>query len=62
MRMKEGMKIEYHMIIFNTLICQFSGMHVKIDDKDKAVNLLCTLLNSWVQVFSSINLSTTDTL
>ena len=37
-------------------------MDVKIDDEDKAVNLLCTLLESWGQVVSSISLSTTDTL
>ena len=37
-------------------------MDVKIDDEDKALNLLCTLLESWGQVVSSISLSTTDTL
>ena len=35
---------------------------VKIDDEDKAVNLLYTLPESWGQVVSSISLSTTDTL
>ena len=37
-------------------------MDVKNDDEDKAVNLLCTLPDSWGQVVSSISLSTTDTL
>ena len=37
-------------------------MDVKIDDEDRAVNLLCTLPESWGQVLSSISLSTTDTL
>ena len=37
-------------------------MDVKNDDEDKETNLLCTLLESWGQVVSSINLSTTDTL
>ena len=46
MRMKEGMKIAYHLNVFNTFICQLSSMDVKIDDEDKAVNLLCTLLES----------------
>ena len=50
------------MFNFNTLICQLTSMDVKIDDEDKLVNLLCTLPESWGQVFSSIILSTTDTL
>ena len=62
MRMKEGTKIADHLNVFNTLICQLSSMDVKIDDEDKAVNLLCTLPESWGQVVSSISLSTTDTL
>ena len=62
MRMKEGMKITYHLNVFNTLIFQLSSMDVKIDDEDKAMNLLCTLPESWGQVVSSISLSTTDTL
>ena len=37
-------------------------MDVKIDDEDKEVNILCTLLESWGQLVSSISLSTTDTL
>ena len=37
-------------------------MDVKIDDEDKAVNILCTLPESWGQLVSSISLSTTDTL
>ena len=43
MRMKEGTKIANHLNVFNTLIFQLSSMDVKIDDEDKAVNLLCTL-------------------
>ena len=63
MRMKEGKKIAAnHLNFFNTLICQLSSMDVKIDDEDKAVNLLCTLPESWGQVFSSISLNTTNTL
>ena len=62
MRMKEGTKIADHLNVFNTLIFQLSSMDVKIDDADKEVNLLCTLLESWGQVVSSISLSTTNTL
>ena len=62
MRMKEGTNIVDHLNVFNTLIFQLSSMDVKIDDEDKSVNLLCTFPESWVQVVSSISLSTTDTL
>ena len=62
MRMKEGTKIALHLNVLNTLICQLSSMDVKIDDEDKAVNLSCTLPESWGQVVSSIILSIIDTL
>ena len=62
MRMKEGMKITDNLNVFNTLICKLTSMDVKIDDEDEATNLLCTLLESWGQVVSSIILSTIDTL
>ena len=62
MRMKEGTKIADHLNIANSLICQLSSMDVKNDDEDKAVNLLCTLPESWGQAVSSISLSTIDTL
>ena len=60
--MKEGTKIADHLNVFNTPILQLSSMDVKIDNEYKAINLLCTLLESWGQLVSSINLSTTDTL
>ena len=59
---EKGIKIANHLNVFNSLICQLTSMDVKIDDEDKAVNLLCTLPESWGQVVSSISLSTTDTL
>ena len=62
MRMKEGTKIVDHLNVFNTLIFQLSSMDVKIDDEDKAINLICTLPKSWGQFVSSISLSTTHTL
>ena len=60
--MKEGTKITGHLNVFNTIICQLSSMDVKIDDEDKAVNLLCSLPESWGQVIFSISLRTIDTL
>ena len=62
MRMKEGTKIADHLNVFNTLIYQMTSMDVKIDDEDRAVNLLCTIPKTWIPVVSSIILSTIDTL
>ena len=50
------------MFNFHTLIFQFTSMNVKIDDDDKPVNLLCTLIEYCGQAVSFISLSTTDTL
>ena len=54
--MKEGTEIVDHLNVFNTLICQLSSMDVKIDDEDKAVNLLCTLPESCVKYFLPFSL------
>ena len=62
MKMKEGTKIVDHLNVFNNLIFQLNSMDVHIEDEDKAVNLLCTLPESWGHVVSSISLSTSDTL
>jgi hypothetical protein len=45
--MKEGTKIVDHLNVFNTLICQLTSMDVKIDEEDKTVMLICSLLESW---------------
>ena len=62
MKMKEGTKIIKQLNFFHTLIFQLTSMNVKIDNEDKADNLLCTLHESWGQVVSSIILGTIDTL
>jgi len=45
--LNEGIKIVDHFNVFNTLICQLTGMDVKIDEEDKGVTLLCLLSESW---------------
>ena len=44
--MKKATNIVDHLNVFNTLIFQLTSMDVKIDDEDKAINLLCTLHES----------------
>ena len=60
--MREGMKITYHLNVFNTLICQLNSMDVKPNDEDKAAKLLCSLPESWDHLVTSISFSTTETL
>jgi hypothetical protein len=45
--MKEGMKINDHLNVFNTLICQLTSKEVKFEDEDKYVTLWCLLPESW---------------
>jgi len=60
--MKECTKIVEYLNDFNTLLCQLTSIGVKMDEKDKAVTLLCSLPDSWDYVVTSISFSTTDVL
>lgn len=62
LRMKEGTKVAKHLNVFSTLIYQLSDMEVKIQEEDKAITLLCSLLESWDHFVTSIHLSTADFL
>ena len=58
----EGSKVAEHLNVFNTPICQLIDMEVKIQEEDKAITLLCSLLESWDHFVTSISLSTADSL
>ena len=60
--MKEGTNIVYHLNVFNTLMCQFTRIRVKIEEEDKAIMLLCTLPESWDHLVTIIIYSTTNSL
>jgi hypothetical protein len=62
LQMKEGTKITDHLNVFNTLIFQLSSIQVKYEDEDKEVKLLCSLLESWDHLVTSIWFSTKDTI
>jgi len=55
-------KIADHLNLFYTLICQLNSMDVKLNDKDNAIALLCSLPKSWDHFFMSIKFITTKTL
>ena len=59
---EEDTKIVEHLNVFNTLIFQLSDMEVKFQEEDKAITLLCSLLESWDHFVTSISLSTTESL
>lgn len=45
--MEEGISITDHIDIFNKIILDLQDLNVKIDDEDKAMNLLCSLSSSY---------------
>jgi hypothetical protein len=62
LRMKEGMKIIDHLNVFNSLICQLTSMEVKFEYEDKQVTLLCSFLESWNHLVTTMWFRTTDTI
>jgi hypothetical protein len=60
--MKEGTKIVDHLNVFNTLICQLSSMDVMYEYEDKEVTLVCSLLESWDHLVTTMWFSSTDSI
>ena len=55
--MKESTIISEHLNIFNNIICELENIGEKMKDEDKAILLLCILLDSYDTLI--INLSCT---
>ena len=62
MRMKEGAEITDHLNVFNTLICQLTNMEVNFKEKDKVVMLLCSLLDSWDDMVTTVWFNRTNVI
>jgi hypothetical protein len=62
LQMKEGTKIVDHLNVFNTLICQLSSMEVKYEYEDTKVMLLCSFLESWNHLVTSMWFSSTNAI
>ena len=60
--MKEATTITNHLNTFNTLLVQLGNIEENFDSEDKAVTLLCSLPESWDHFFTSISLSSSETL
>jgi hypothetical protein len=60
--MKEGTKFVNHLNVFNTLMCQFTSIGVKMEEEDKEIMLLCSLPNSRDHLVTTVTYSTTKYL
>eukprot|EP00253_Pinus_taeda_P021488 PITA_21488 len=59
MRMKDGHSVIEHLNAFNTVVSQLSSVDVKILDEDKCISLMCSLPDSWDNLFIAIGSNTT---
>jgi hypothetical protein len=39
--------LTYHLNVFNTLVSQLISVDIKMEEEDKCITLLCSLLDSW---------------
>jgi hypothetical protein len=60
--MKQGTNITDYLNVFNTLMCQFISIGVKIEEEDKGIMLLRTLPKSWDDLVTTISYSLIDYL
>ena len=51
-----------HLNAFNTLVSQLGYVNIKIVEEDKCITLLCSLPNSWYNLFVAIGSTTKSTL
>ena len=52
----------YHVNVFNTLVSQLIYFHIKMEEEDKCITLLCSLLDSLDNLVIAIGSSTDSTL
>ena len=56
--MIDGDSMENHLNAFNTMVSQLVSIEIKISDEDKCISLLCSLSNSWDNLFVAIGSNT----
>lgn len=61
LKMSEVIKVIDHLNAFNTLICQLRGTDVKLNDQDKAITLMSSLIESWDHFVTSLSFNPTYT-
>ena len=61
-RTKDGDSVTNHLNVFNTLISQLIFVDINMEEEDKCITLLCSLLESWDNLVVEIGSSTKSTL
>ena len=60
--MEDGDSMIDHLNVFNTLVSQLISIDIKMVEEDKCITLLCSLPDSWDNLFVAIGSSTKSTL
>ena len=60
--MEDGDSVTDHLNVFNTLVSQLVFVDIKMEEKDKCITLLCSLLYSWDNLVVAIGSSTKSAL
>ena len=60
--MEDGDSMTDHVIVFNTLVSHLISVDIKMEEEDKHITLLCSLLDSWDNLVVAIGSSIKSTL
>ena len=53
LRMEDGDSVTDHLNVFNTLVSQLVHVDIKMEEEDKCITLLCSLLDLWDNLVSN---------
>ena len=60
--MEDGDSVTEHLNAFNTLVIQLGSFNITIAEEDNCITLLCSLRDSWDNLFVEIGSTTESTL
>lgn len=62
LQMKEGTKVSEHLNTFNNILNQLESVDVRMEEEDKVITLLCTLLHSNDNLVTTLSCSKAESL